>query len=72
MIVQNRRTKVNRKNKNVQAGWLGILEDAQSALREAVSRVRRIKKSIRVIQGKCAAGEPLPDYLEKHDGSTHI
>ncbi len=46
-------------------GWECILRDAESALASATSRVRRIKRAIRTIKRKIAAGESLPDYLEE-------
>lgn len=54
-----------KKSKIVQTGWGTILEDAQVALRESKARVRAIKKSMKIVQEKIAAGEPCPEYLRR-------
>lgn len=56
--------KARQKYNNVQSGWGGILQDAESALREAQIHTRKLKRSIRVLREKVKANEPMPDYLE--------
>jgi hypothetical protein len=61
----------SKKSKTVQnsTGWERILADAEVTLREVAAEGRSLKRAIRAIKGKIAAGEPLPDYAI---GSTNI
>lgn len=62
-IVQYCTTKSRRKCENVQNGWGPILADAEGTLRYLQSRIRHLKRGIRIIRGKIETGEALPDYI---------
>jgi hypothetical protein len=46
-------------------GWEIILADAEIVLRDLQSQTRRVKRSIRMIRAKIAAGESIPDFLRQ-------
>jgi hypothetical protein len=70
-VIVQKRAKQSKvlEQKNVQNGWGKILADAQVALREHKTYGRALKRSIKIVQSKIAAGVECPEYL--FNESTH-
>lgn len=54
------RTVQEKNSEFVQAGWERVYRDADAALREAKARVRKLKRTMSIIEIKIKNKEPFP------------